>query len=233
MGNMRTCRTGITRCGLCLLGLWGLRYVPSAAGLELAEGELRITPRITAGSVSWDELRTRGGHKSTAGLGVNADYVRERTGLGLDVWYWHVSEGLDSNEGVIPKSAFRIGADLRRLFPVKDDLTWYPYIGLAYETWNRDRPPPDTRTYWESLDFLTATVGAGLTYDKAYAKLGVSQSFMAKADRGDDPNGRVGFESEVGMRLRPLSLGLFWRGNGFQNPDTKLIHAGMFLGYEF
>jgi hypothetical protein len=202
-------------------------------GLELGNGALRITPRVTVGSVSWDELRSRGGHKSTAGIGLNADYVTGRLGLSADVSHWWVSEGLDINKGVIPKSGFRVGLEPRYIFPVNESVSWYPYLGLAYENWDRHTPPASSRTVWESIDFLTATAGLGLNYDKAYAKAGVNHSFVGWTDRGKDPEGRFGFETEIGLRISPLSFGMFWRGAAFQEPDAKLIHTGAFLGYEF
>ncbi|NLF16167.1 MAG: hypothetical protein GX595_02770 [Lentisphaerae bacterium] len=197
--------------------------------IEIGDGELRITPRVTAGAVSWDELRGRGGHKSIGGLRVDADYRVDRIGVNLDLWKWWVAEGLDFNKGTIPKDGHRVGLELRRVIGVNEALSWYPYAGVAYEEWNRHSVPDK----WRSLDFLSGVVGAGVEHDKAYAKLGLSHPFTAHTDRGSDPSGRVGFESEVGLRLSAVTIGLFWRGAGFQEPDAKLIKTGAFVGYRF
>ncbi|MFO7820701.1 MAG: hypothetical protein R6V56_01370, partial [Lentisphaeria bacterium] len=71
-------------------------------------------------------------------------------------------------------------------------------------------------------------------HERGYIKAGVGHAFAAGANNEEsDPDGRVGFESEAGLRLSNWTVGLFWRGAGFQEPDAKLIQGGGFLGYTF
>ncbi|MCF7853745.1 MAG: hypothetical protein K9N51_03025 [Candidatus Pacebacteria bacterium] len=197
---------------------------------ELWGGEAHITPRVTAGFVSWDELRNRGGHKSLGGVGLNLDYLVHDVGVSLDLWKWWVSEGLDSSEGVMPEDGHRIGLEARRMFSVDERVKWFPYVGVAYEEWKRDR----VLGKWSTVDFWSAAIGVGLQLEAGhFLKAGITQCFSPDMDTDGSPDGRVGFESEGGVRLGKFSIGLFCRGAGFQEPDAKLLQAGGFLSYMF
>jgi hypothetical protein len=213
--------------GLAAAGV--MAFADRARALELCDGEIEFTPRLSAGLVSWDELRSKGGHKSLVGLGLNTDYLHGRNGLNLDLWKWWVSEGLDSNKGIIPKDGHWLRLEGRRQFDANEKLVWYPYLGVAYEEWNRHSLPDK----WDSLDFFNAILGVGIEQESFYAKAGLSHPISAQTDTNEDPSGRVGFETEVGLRLSPITIGMFWRGAAFQEPDAKLIHGGVFVAYTF
>lgn len=213
--------------GLAAIGAFALAGTSRA--LEACGGEFAFTPRLSVGFVSWDELRSVGGHKSLVGIGMNMDYLNGANGLNLDVWKWWVSEGLDSNKGIIPKDGHWVKLEARRQFDANEKMVWYPYIGVAYEAWNRHSLPDK----WKSLDFCNAILGVGVEQESFYAKVGISHSFAADTDTSESPSGRFGFETEVGLRLSPVTVGMFWRGAAFQKPDAKLLQGGVFAAYTF
>jgi hypothetical protein len=206
-----------------LLAGSGLCLHPLSADDGLTDSRpqgLEVMPRILVGAVSWDELRSRGGHKSIVGLDVDALYVTGRNGVSVGLQRWWVSEGLDINRGVIPKGGYKADAELRRYFTARNGLVWY---------WERDRVPGK----WKRLSSPAVVAGAGLERGIAHVRAAVTQSFAARTDLDEDPEGRVGFDVETGMRLDRAAMGLFWRGAGFQEPDAKLIQAGAWFGWAF
>lgn len=233
-GNNRGLRgvgmhAGLTSMIPALICGWGLTAAVRVHGLEVGTAELQVTPEIRVGAISWDQLRSQGGHKSIVGLGLRGDLVSGRLGLRIDIEKWRVAEGLDFNAGVVPKGGHRVAVEGRYLVPLRDTLAWYPYAGIAGEEWQRDRTPGN----WQSVKFMSPVVGVGLSHDKAFIKAGVSLMILAETDDGTNPRGRFGFESEAGMRIAAVSVGLFWRGAGFQDPDAKMIQSGAFMRYRF
>lgn len=202
----------------------------TALAVEVGGGEWSFTPRLFVGSVSWSQLRQQGGHKAMAGLEGLLDYRLDNWVVGVMGQKWWVTEGMDSNMGIMPEEGHRLGLEVRRLFDVGDGFSLYPFVSLGYEEWWRHELHPQV---WSKLGFLNGVLGLGLEHQRAYLKAGIGHAFAARANQGGNPEGRFGFESEAGVRLAAWTVGLFWRGAGFQAPDAKLLQAGAFLGYTF
>ena len=136
---------------------------------------------------------------------------------------------LDDDKGIIPDGGHRVSADARYSFNPADELRLYPFAGLGYERWSRS----DALSSWRTINFPYASVGGGAEYRSGFFKVGLLLPFAASADNGPDPKSRIGVTADAGLRVFNFVVGMFFRSVGFENPDAKMVQAGVLLGYTF
>ncbi|HMU54578.1 MAG TPA: hypothetical protein PKA61_06210 [Nitrospira sp.] len=210
----------------CLLAIqpWG-----TAQAFTVGVAEIELEPYAKGGTIAWDELQGIGGHKSLVALGINALARFDRLGLGFNFENWWLGEKLDDDAGIIPNEGRRFYADLRYGFRPTESLELYPFAGLGYEHWSRD----DAVNAWNSINFPYAAIGGGAEYEHCYAKIGLLMPFAATANVGPNPTSRIGVTADAGLRLFNFTVGVFFRSVGFEDPDAKMVQAGVMLGYRF
>lgn len=196
---------------------------------ELGTAEVEIEPYVKGGTIAWDELRGVGGHKSLIAGGLNALAKFDDIGAGFNFEKWWLGEPLDDDKGIIPNEGHRFSADARYFFKPTEQLRLYPFAGLGYEHWSRH----DAVGSWRSINFPYWSLGGGAEYQHSYMKFALLMPFSASADNGPDPKSRVGLSADAGIRLLNFTVGLFFRSVGFEDPDAKMVQAGVMLGYTF
>ncbi len=197
-------------------------------GFPLGTAEAEIRPYLRVGTIAWDQLGGVGGHKSLVGAGFTTNVNWERVGTRLAVEKWWVAEGLDDDQGIIPKEGYSLSGDARYDFRL-GSFRLFPFAGLGYDTWE-DRGAPAS---WDTLRFLSWRAGAGLDHDRGYISAGLLRPFAVNAVGGSDPTARYGFTVEGGIRVNAVTIGLFYKSLGFQDPDAKIVQSSVFVGYHF
>ncbi len=197
-------------------------------GFPLGGAEAEVRPYLKVGTIAWDQLGGVGGHKSLVGVGFATNVDWERVGTRLLIEKWWVAEGLDDDRGIIPKEGLSLSGDAGYGFKF-GSVRLSPSAGFGYDAWE-DRGAP---AGWDSLCFLSWHAGAGLDYNQGYMSAGLLRPFAVNAVGGPDPRARYGFTIEGGIRIRALTIGLFYKSLGFQDPDAKLVQSGVFVGYAF
>lgn len=212
--------------GILLLS-WQLSGTASA--FELGAADVQLEPYVKGGTLAWDELQGVGGHKSLIAAGLNGLASFDAIGAGFNFEKWWLGERLDDDKGIIPDEGHRLFADARYFFKPTEHLRLYPFAGLGYEHWSRH----DAAGSWRSIDFPYWSVGGGAEYQNSYLKLGFLMPFAASADSGPDPKSRVGLTADAGLRFSNVTVGVFFRSLGFEDPDAKMVQTGVMLGYTF
>jgi hypothetical protein len=196
---------------------------------QVGTAQLEVEPYVKGGTIAWDELRGIGGHKSLIAAGINTLAAFDRVGAGFNFEKWWLGEPLDDDKGIIPDGGHRLFADVRYFFKPTEELRVYPFAGVGYEHWSRS----DAVGSWQSINFPYASMGGGAEYQHSYVKIGLLLPFSATADSGPDPKSRVGVTADAGIRLYNVSVGVFFRSVGLEDPDAKMVQAGVMVGYAF
>lgn len=207
-----------------------MTFFPSLVyAFELGTAQIELEPYVKGGAVTWDQLQAVGGLKSLVALGLNSVATFGRVGAGFNFEKWWLAERLDDDKGIIPDGGHRFFADARYSFSPAEELRLYPFAGLGYEHWSRG----DAVSSWRSIDFPYAAAGGGAEYRSGFFKIGLLMPFAATTDTGPDPKSRVGVTVDAGVRLFNVVAGLFFRSVGFEDPDAKMVQAGVMVGYTF
>lgn len=125
-------------------------------GFPLGTAEAEIRPYLKVSTIAWDQLGAVGGHKSLVGAEFTTNVNWERVGTRLAVEKWWVAEGLDDDQGILPKEGYSLSGDARYDFRI-GSVRLFPFAGLGYDTWE-DRGAPAS---WDTLRFLSWRAGAG------------------------------------------------------------------------
>jgi len=216
-------------CAIVLALLLSFITCSRVVAFQVGTAEVEVEPYVKGGTLAWDELRGIGGHKSLVAGGLNSLARFDRLGTGFNFEKWWLAEKLDDDKGIIPDGGHRFFADGRYFFKPADSLQVYPFAGLGYEHWSRT----DAAGSWRKIDFPYASLGGGLDYQQSFLKVGLLLPFAATADSGPNPQSRVGVTADAGIRLFNVTIGLFFRSVGFEDPDAKMVQAGFMLGYLF
>jgi hypothetical protein len=209
--------------------LLSLVFSEAASAFELGSAEIEIQPYVKGGTLAWDQLDGVGGHKSMIAGGLNALAKFDRIGTAFNAEKWWLAESLDDDKGIIPNQGHRFFLDGRYYFRPTETLQLYPFAGLGYEHWSRS----DAVGSWTSISFPYWSLGGGAEYQQGYVQAGLLMPFAPTADGSTDPKSRVGFNADAGIRLMNFTVGVFYRTVGFQDPDAKMVQAGVMFGYTF
>lgn len=192
--------------------------------------ELELVPYLKGGTIAWDQLEGKGGHKSILAGGLNSNVKFDfPLGATINLEKWWVAEGLDDDEGIIAEDGYNISMDFKYFLKTGKDFLFYPYADIGYEEWGREKAFEN----WKSLKFFNLGIGAGLAHEKGYIRATITRPFSVSAQNGIDPSPRYGFSAEGGIRLEAFLIGLFYKYAGFEDPDAKITKSGLFIGYRF
>ncbi|PKL52003.1 MAG: hypothetical protein CVV37_03470 [Nitrospira bacterium HGW-Nitrospira-1] len=198
--------------------------------MQFGTAELKAEPYLKGGTIAWDQLGGIGGHKFIVAGGINTDVkFNNNLGVAINLEKWWVEEGLDDDEGIIPKEGYSIFTDVKYFLKTDSDLLFYPYAGIGFEEWNKG----NTSESWKSLKFFNWVAGIGVEHEKGYIKAGITRPFSVNARDSSNPTPRFGFTAEGGIKLKAFLVGLFYKYAGFEDPDGKMTQSGLFIGYRF
>ncbi len=199
--------------------------------------DMEIAPYIKGGTIAWDQLEGKGGHKLllAGGLDVKLNFDDFSTSLNLEAWF--IAEGMDDDQEIIPADGYSLTVGGRYFFLHDDTLDWYVYGDLGYEEWNRSK----TETSWSDVGFFNVEAGIGFEFERGMFQLGINSPFGTHTSEGFEANPRFGFSALGKYRvLDPLYVGLFYDYQALEfeylgqpYPDAKMIQTGVLLQYVF
>jgi opacity protein-like surface antigen len=141
---------------------------------------------------------------------------------------WKVSEGLDSDRGIIPGEGYSFSGDIKYNLQFSNIFQVYPYAGIGYEKLKKRAKPAN----WQTLRFYNWMAGLGTESERVYLKAAVTKPFSPSTSNGLYPKPRFGFSSEGGVNIwKNLYAGLFYKYSGFEKPDSKMTQSGLLVAY--
>lgn len=226
--------------GTLLLQLFAQVYAAPAgqdAPAVETKRKVEISPYVKGGTIAWDQLEGKGGHKFllSGGLNGSMNFDTFSTYLNLEVWF--CAEGLDDDAGIIPVAGYSGTLGGRYYVFQLKAADWYLYADLGYEEWDRTK----TGKSWRDVGFFNVEIGAGVAFANGIYQLGVSSPFAPRTSKGFEALPRFGFSAVGKYRVFELwYIGLFYDYQalafeylGQHYPDAKMSQSGIFVQYVF
>lgn len=182
---------------------------------------LEVETYVKAGTLAQDELSGVGGHKFITGSGfkleepygaLNGSFIGEK---------WVVGEGMDDDKDFCLSSGLNVSVGFG--YPIGNIE---PFFLIGYEQWHRGG------IVWNGLDFGYYGIGVKGRHGAGYVSFVLTTPFFINSD-AENPVGRTGFKSEVGLVYESGSIGLFYDYSGFEDPDSKVVLSGIKLGWNW
>lgn len=154
------------------------------------------------------------GHKSLVAVGFNlgTDPTKKFQGL-FTTEVWVMSEPSDE-DGEIPSEGIGLFFEGRRNFFLKKSLKIFPYVGAGLHHWERDGSEK-TIGKWKEISFADIKIGLGVEYKKIFARAGVRRPIWE-----DNLDPKIGFESELGLKIKKIKISLFYDRFSFSNNNN-------------
>jgi len=170
------------------------------------------------------------GHKSLVAVGFNlgTDPTKKFQGL-LTLEGWTMGEPSDE-DGEIPNNGIGFMFEGRRNFFLKKNLKIFPYVGAGWRHWERDGSEK-TIGQWMKINFADIKIGLGAEYKMFFARAGARRPVWINKSEFDPG---IGFESEVGLKIKKIKISLFYDRFSFSNNNNFDVNFyGGRIGYLF
>jgi hypothetical protein len=200
-----------------------------AYSMGIGPVDVEIKPYLKGGSIAWDELGGIGGHKLLAAAGIDTTICFNNLKGTINFERWIIGEGMDDDRGIIPRDGYIIAADIGYKVATIENFSLYPYTGIGFERWNRDK----LEGTWSSLEFFDWTIGLSVEHPVVFGKLGMLFPFSQETNEDSSVKSKPGLHSEIGVNIKRFIVGIFHRFTGFEDPDAKMTQSGIFFGYRF
>jgi hypothetical protein len=218
-----------------------LSFVMSIAGDCSRLFAFELTPFVKLGTINWREKNINEGHKflQAAGLKMKSEFDDFKGIVGAEVW--RMGEPLDEDRE-LPSKGHSFCAEIEYNKQIDDHLIVYPYAGAGFERFSRvDEGNIKYHESWSSLSYFSLALGGGARYKIAYAKAGARFPFYGRTNNNLEPKAKPGFDFEIGIRWRGLTLGWFYKRIGFdefgpetvRQPDFEFNRYGAIIKYSF
>ena len=175
----------------------------------------QVQPYVKIGGVELIENGISEGHKAIAFIGINIidESKIEKT---YTLEGWSMLEAVDEDPEML-QCGFRAGAEFKYMF---DKYPLYPFVGINFENWNRDKRNEKYPDSFQTLSFLDTTFGIATEYKLLYAKVGGIYPIWAEADNSN-PSGDLGFGVDVGLQWKKVGIGYSYKRISFSADDSQ------------
>jgi len=200
-----------------------------------------LTPFVKLGTINWREKNVNEGHKflQAAGLNMKSEFDDFKAIVEAEVW--RMGEPLDEDRE-LPSKGHGLCAEIEYNKRVDDHLILYPYVGAGFEGFSRvDEGNIKYHESWSSLSYFSLVLGGGARYKIAHVKAGVRFPFCGRTNNNLETKAKPGFDFEIGIRWRGLTLGWFYKRIGsdefgsetLRQPDFEFNRYGAIIKYSF
>ena len=203
---------------------------------------VELCPFLRFGTINWKEGDIDEGHKYLrgGGLEIKSNLIDGLRGA-VTIQGWEMGEPLDEDRE-LPYKGYSFSGEIDYNWPIGDNFTLYPYIGLGFEKWKRvEEGNIKYSQSWNSLEFFNWSLGGKVIYKMAYLRTGLIFPFNGQTNDNLYPQTKIGFDFEVGVRWKKLTLGWLYKRVRFDeiasenigHSDFELNRSGVIIKYGF